>query len=71
MSKGNGNESILCPFYKKHDGVVITCEGITDDSTLKLCFRNKIGERIQQKTFCEKAYKNCEIYRMINSKYDT
>lgn len=69
--KGNGNETIKCPFYKKHEGVVITCEGITDDSTLKLCFKSKIGQQKQQKIFCEKSYTNCEIYRTLLDKYDT
>lgn len=57
---------VRCPFYKFDDGKRrITCEGIIDDSSLSLIFRNKADQKKQLYVFCCRHYQNCEIYRML------
>lgn len=60
-----GTEAIRCPFFRKNEKTVITCEGLTDDSVIRLTYRSKKGREIQKKTFCQSRYENCEIYRAI------
>lgn len=60
-----------CPFYMYDDGKKkITCEGITEDSSLTSCFRDGAGYRTQMEVFCCEHYTKCEIYRMLMEKYE-
>ncbi len=62
---------VKCPFYRFDDGKRrVNCEGIIEDSSLSLNFRNKEDFTIQLKTFCCQHYKNCEVYRMLIDKYE-
>lgn len=61
---------ILCPFYKSMTQKSITCEGITDDCITKLLFTSPEKMNLQRKIFCEDRYKNCEIYTMLEKKYE-
>lgn len=61
-----------CPFYVSDNSKLkrIVCEGITQDCKTVLVFRSG-KKRLQHKQiFCDKAYKNCEIYRMLMEKYE-
>ena len=61
---------VLCPFYKYDDGKRrITCEGIVEDSSLAITFRDKADFNTQVAIFCCKNYKNCEVFRMLEEKY--
>lgn len=65
------NEGLInCPFYKTMAYKSITCEGITDDCTNKLLFTSPEKRDLHRKIFCENKYKNCEIYRMLERKYE-
>jgi hypothetical protein len=61
---------VLCPFYKFSATTSITCEGITDDSDLKLFFKDKKRMRFHREVFCCSKYKNCELYSMLEKKYE-
>lgn len=62
---------VQCPFYQHDDGKMrITCEGITDDSSLTLMYRHKSDYEIQITEFCSKHYHKCEIYRLLMEKYE-
>lgn len=66
-----GAEEIKCPFFRSHTNVEILCEGVTDDSTIRMLFRNRKGRERQEQIFCAGRYENCEIYRAImKAKYD-
>ena len=61
---------VQCPFYKFDDGKRrITCEGITDDSSLALIYHNKKDYETQINAFCCQRYICCEIYRLLMDKY--
>ena len=61
---------VRCPFYRRDDGKRrIVCEGIIDDSSICLIFRYDNLFKRQIRTFCCEHYKNCEIYQMLQEKY--
>ena len=63
---------VQCPFYRFDDGRrTITCEGIVEDSSLALIYRQYADYETQISVFCCEHYKKCEIYRMLmSSKYE-
>lgn len=61
---------IICPFYKSMAQKSITCEGITDECITKTIFTSPEKRDMHRKVFCERKYKNCEIYRMLEKKYE-
>lgn len=62
---------VRCPFYKYDDGKKrITCEGLTDDSSLALIYHNKTDYEKQISIFCCRHYTKCELYRMLMEKYE-
>lgn len=61
---------ILCPFYMSMAQKSITCEGITEYCTTKLLFETADKRDQHRDIFCDKKYKNCEIYRMLEKKYE-
>ena len=67
---------VKCPFYKydqnlsKKGGYRIVCEGIVQGSSLIQKFTYKRDFQIQIDTFCCEHYDRCEVYRMLNQKYE-
>lgn len=61
---------VLCPFFKENKEKGISCEGLTEDSILKLCFNTQKEKELHLKVFCQGKYKNCEIYNMLERKYE-
>lgn len=61
---------ILCPFYIARTTLSITCEGITEDCVTKIMFKSSTKKNLHRKIFCDKNYRNCEIYIMLEKKYE-
>ena len=61
---------IKCPFYKSMAQKSITCEGITDDCITKLLFISPEKRDMHREIFCDNKYKNCEIYSILEKKYE-
>lgn len=65
------NEGLVqCPFYQAMSKKSITCEGITDDCITKILFQSAENMKLHRKIFCDAKYKNCEIYMMLEKKYE-
>ncbi len=64
MSKKSsfGTADIRCPFFRYHEPMVIGCEGITDDSTIRMVFDTRDGRDRQERIFCTACYEKCELY---------
>lgn len=62
--------SVKCPFFRGHTPTEIGCEGITDESVLKLIFPTRSARDRHEDIFCICRYDYCELYRAINTKYD-
>ena len=61
---------VICPFFREQAAKYISCEGLTEDSIIKLWFRVQKSKELHSDVFCEGKYKNCEIYRMLEAKYE-
>lgn len=61
---------VKCPFFRRQTVVSISCEGLTDEMGIKLCFQNAKAKDIHAVTFCNAKYKYCEIYEMLEKKYE-
>ena len=61
---------ITCPFYQSMALKSITCEGITDECVTKLLFVTAETRDAHRAIFCESNFKCCEVYRMLEDKYD-
>lgn len=71
MPSGYKKADVQCPFYKYDDGKRrITCEGITEDSSLALIYHNKRDYETQITVFCCEHYKKCELYGLLTDKYE-
>jgi hypothetical protein len=61
---------IQCPFFKELAKKGVSCEGLTDDSIIKLWFSSPKSLDLHTEIFCCNRYQNCEIYRMLEAKYE-
>lgn len=64
---------VRCPFFRGHchsPTVEIGCEGITDNTTLRLVFQTRAERDAHESIFCANKYHYCELYRAIYEKYD-
>ena len=64
------DEYVKCPFYLRLSEQSITCEGITDNCVTKTIFNSKKEKRKHRNIFCCNKYQNCEIYGMLEKKYE-
>lgn len=60
----------ICPFYKGSDPKRISCEGFTEGSVLIQSFSSKEKKNMQKQIFCDAKYQNCEVYRLLEEKYE-
>ena len=71
LTSSYDDATVICPFYKASDSKRISCEGFTDGSVLIQSFQSKEKKNRQKTIFCDAKYKNCEIYRMLEEKYES
>lgn len=70
MPKAYNQALIQCPFYLSEGTKSLSCEGITDDCRIYLLFNSKEKRDRHRKIFCEEHYKCCELYGILERKYD-
>ena len=64
-------QPVWCPFYREDSGKSIFCEGITDESYLRLTFASVRAKRQQMDIFCRsRSCERCELYGAIDAKYE-
>lgn len=71
MAKSWNERYVICPFYKKDEKIVLTCEGFPGATVIKQVYPNIASLKQQLELYCNTwDHKRCEIYRLImNSKY--
>lgn len=60
----------VCPFFRYSEKRKISCEGITDGCTTNIEFDCKEKRDLHRRVFCDSKYENCEIYTMLEEKYE-
>lgn len=62
---------VRCPYYRGDDGKSqIRCEGVWDGATLSQHYKRKEDFRTQIRVFCCGHYKKCELYEVLERKYE-
>ena len=61
---------VKCPFFRSGGKKKLTCEGITDDFTISLNFFTRNKKLLHCEIFCNEHFKCCEIYRLLEEKYE-
>ena len=56
-----------CPFYRRDTPQTVTCEGLVEHSTVRLCFGFERDCTTHVRVFCCRRFQNCEIYRAIEA----
>lgn len=59
-----------CPYFCSNTNREIRCEGITDGCTTVLRFNSQKKRNLHRRIFCDAKFKNCEIFRMLEEKYE-
>ncbi len=59
-----------CPFFLSSSQRKISCEGITEDCITCLSFSSQQKRNSHRKLFCDARYRNCEIFKMLEEKYE-
>lgn len=67
--KGYVSKEVICPFYHREDEVGIYCEGVNDESTIKLLYPSREAKGRYRRENCSKSYKKCPIAVMLYQKY--
>lgn len=58
-----------CPFFISSGKKSVTCEGLTDDCTICLAFTTEEARNLHRKIFCDARYECCELYKVLEEKY--
>lgn len=68
---GSDDIYIVCPFYRGTDPYHIFCEGVTEDTSLKVTFGDPKKTSMYKECFCRNidGYKRCRISEMLERKY--
>lgn len=61
---------VQCPFYRQEDSKTVSCEGITPETGLHLCFPREERKQAYKLRFCRRHWKRCLITKMLNRMYD-
>lgn len=70
MSKPYIGKDAICPFYSKEDTFAVFCEGVEDNTVIKLVFEDKKSKHNYKQRCCYNWLSKCEIARMLSKKYD-
>ena len=72
MATSGRTGDVICPFYRLHKDLSITCESpIPDAACTRTTFRSQEEFNFHLMNYCcHKDYKKCEIFVAINEKYE-
>lgn len=59
---------VVCPFYRRHEGKMIICEGVSDNSTTHIAFEFYDEKKKHMHDFCYDVFgcRDCPLYRMLD-----
>ena len=59
-----------CPFYFTEDNLLISCEGVTGSSKLRLTFNRTAPKERYRLHYCDESFETCRVYQMLMGKYE-
>lgn len=71
MGGNRVSKNVKCPFYHKHDGGKIKCEGLSDDSSIHLVFATPAERAKYMQSYCYSitVCKYCLIHNALDIKW--
>lgn len=70
MGKYMTENSVLCPFYRAEESHCIHCEGLEDNSSIRLTYAHMGKKKAYRDRFCKDEYKKCRIAGMLFEKWE-
>ena len=70
MSSTWDNADAICPFFETSGIKMVTCEGVSEGNRLCILFNDTKRRLSWRRTFCDKRYEECEVYKMLIKKYE-
>lgn len=70
MPRQYDNAFAACPFFLSSGKNNILCEGITSDCSMKINFASEQKRNLHRKIFCDTRYQDCELFKILEKKYD-
>jgi hypothetical protein len=61
---------VLCPYYRKEEGVKICCEGVEDGTSIHMVFPSSRRRKDYQVDKCCDNYKKCLVFAMIDHMWE-
>lgn len=61
---------VMCPYYQWAKDRSVICEGLTHDCTLELNFKTKDSKKTHMECFCNDKYQCCELFKILEKKYE-
>lgn len=58
-----------CPFFISSGKKNVLCEGITNDCNNNILFTTEQARNQHRRIFCDAKYENCELYKVLEEKY--
>ena len=59
-----------CPFFISSGRKSVLCEGMNECSNISIKFVSEKERNLHRQIFCDERYKNCEIFEILNKKYE-
>lgn len=68
---GYESKYVVCPYYNRHDGYRICCEGTNEQNTISLLFGDPKEQKAYSVMYCNsmEGHRRCLLFRMFNTKY--
>ena len=69
--KNRDDKAVVCPFYRFSDHYHICCEGVSEDTSIKVTFGDPKKTENYKNCFCRNidGYKRCRVSDMLTRKY--
>ena len=70
MAKVDDLHLAKCPFFISSGQKSVCCEGITSVSNICIKFISNEERNLHRHIFCDAKYQNCEIFMVLEKKYE-
>ena len=69
MATTYSDVDVVCPYFREQGAVTVSCEGPTDNTKLKVLFRDKNQKDIYMRLRCCDDYGMCKLAMMQEARY--
>lgn len=70
MATQYNDVQVVCPFFIAQQDRIIKCEGVNDNNTIVLKFKDTASLNEYKEQFCDSCYQKCRVCKMLGEKYE-